>query len=97
MDAVSEPSISEWYKKFVIYYCVCTNEKVRGKFLFMKSRLEKLDKLFFASSPAWGLGDGLTSPHRKSQFVTKYYTEPWNWRPFVNTVIQSMDVADYTN
>jgi len=27
----------------------------------------------------WGLGDGLTTPHRKYQFVTKCYTGTRNW------------------
>jgi hypothetical protein len=34
--------------------------------------------LYYKSPPAWGLGEGLTTPHRKSQPVTKCYTEPEN-------------------
>jgi len=29
--------------------------------------------------PAWGLGEGLTTPHCKSQFVTKCCNGPRNW------------------
>jgi len=38
--------------------------------------------------PAWGLGEGLTTPHRKNQFVTKCYTGPQNWRALVNRVMK---------
>jgi hypothetical protein len=32
-------------------------------------------------SPALGMDDGLTTPHRKKkkQLVTKHYTGPWTW------------------
>jgi hypothetical protein len=31
-------------------------------------------------SPAWGLGVGLTTTHRKNIFVTKSYKGPRTWR-----------------
>jgi hypothetical protein len=38
--------------------------------------------------PAWGLDEGLTDPHRKSQIVTKCYTGPRNWHVLVNTILK---------
>jgi hypothetical protein len=37
-------------------------------------------------TPVWWLGECLTSPHRKSQLVTKCYTGPPNSGP-VDTVM----------
>jgi len=37
--------------------------------------------------PAWGLGEGLTTPQHKKQLVTKCYAEPRIQRVLVNTVM----------
>jgi len=41
---------------------------------------------FAMGPPDWGLGEELTIPHRKNQFVTKFYTRPLNWWAFMNKV-----------
>jgi len=43
--------------------------------------------LYYNALLAWGLGEGLTTPHRKKKLVRKYYTGPWNWRALVSTVM----------
>jgi len=40
------------------------------------------------SPPVCGLGEGLTSPHRKRKLVTKCYTGPLIGRAYVNTVMK---------
>jgi hypothetical protein len=37
--------------------------------------------------PAWGLGEGLTTPHRKEHLDMKYYTGH-EWRVLVKTAIK---------
>jgi hypothetical protein len=34
--------------------------------------------------PVWGLGVGLTTPHRKNKFVTKRINEPRTWTDFLD-------------
>jgi hypothetical protein len=49
----------------------------------MNKRFRTADKGWF---PAWGLGEGLTTPRRrKKQLVTKCYTGPRNWRQLERT------------
>jgi len=37
--------------------------------------------------PAWGLGEGLTAPHRKKTICYEMLHSNWNWRALVNTVM----------
>jgi hypothetical protein len=45
-------------------------------------------------SPAWGLGDGLTTPRRKNQLVTKCQTGPRIWTTFGTRNVTSFYSTD---
>jgi hypothetical protein len=53
---------------------------------FVSGKVSSRGKPTWSDSPAWGLGERLTTLHRQTKLVTKYYTGPVNWRDLVKTV-----------
>jgi hypothetical protein len=76
-------SLQVFRLKFYIYYLFLISAMC-GTCLFRLILLDFFTLTIF-DHPGWGLGEGLTT-HHKRQFVTKCYKGPWKWA-VLNTVM----------